>query len=98
MSHSSKHLASPALVLQASVARREAWIQNYLCVTSHPVFCIGVIFPPPPIPGLLTQRDILSILYSVFQLNEPEWTDDYHAAVASIGESDRVLYVQYAVV
>jgi len=28
----------------------------------------------------------MEILFEIFQLKEPEWTDDFHAALLSVGE------------
>ena len=58
---------------------------------------LSSLLSPPYLPLLsslfsapsfsLPQREILEVLYSVFQLKEPNWTEDYQIAVASIGQS-----------
>ncbi len=45
---------------------------------------LTIISPHSPSFALL-QREILDLLYSVFQLKVPEWTESHHIAVASIG-------------
>ena len=34
-----------------------------------------------------SQKEMMEVLYNVFQLKIPVWTDDYRAAVASVGET-----------
>jgi len=65
------------------VAMLKSW-PGLFCLCSPTNSGITSLISMLPLAKPHVQRDILSILYSVFQLNEPEWTDDYHAAVASI--------------
>ena len=39
-----------------------------------------------PLAKSEVQREILDVLFGVFQLKVPEWTSNYNDAVASIGE------------
>ena len=32
------------------------------------------------------QKGIMEVLFEIFQLKEPEWTDDFHLALLSVGK------------
>ena len=43
----------------------------------------------------LSQKEMLEVLYNVFQLKIPVWTEDYRAAVASVGETLAITKLQH---
>lgn len=38
---------------------------------------------------VLLQKGIMEVLFDIFQLKEPEWTDDFHVALLSVGEINK---------
>ena len=50
-------------------------------ICMYNIQCKGMVYMYNHYP----QREILDILYSVFQLKVPTWTDNFQVAIASIG-------------
>ena len=38
---------------------------------------------------VLLQKGIMEVLFDIFQLKEPEWTDDFHVALLSVGKINK---------
>lgn len=38
---------------------------------------------------ILLQKGIMEVLFEIFQLKEPEWTDDFHLALLSVGKGTK---------
>ena len=36
-----------------------------------------------------SQKGVMEILFEIFQLNEPDWTDDFQQALLSVGKAHK---------
>ena len=68
----------------AIVALLKSWPGVY-CLCNPSNNGLGPLLEMLPLSQLQVQREILDLLYSVFQLKVPEWTDSFTDAVISIG-------------
>ena len=70
----------------AIVALLKSWPGVY-CLCSPSNNGLVSLLEMLPLTKPEVQREILDLLYSVFQLKVPEWTESFSDAVVSIGES-----------
>ena len=68
-----------ALVGKEDIEKHERTLRNIVCMHFAGIMLVFVSF--------LFQKEMLEVLYNVFQLKIPVWTEDYRAAVASVGEA-----------
>ena len=68
----------------AIVALLKSW-PGVFCLCSPRNNGLGSLLEMLPLAKPHVQREILDLLYAVFQLKVPEWTDSFTDAVVSIG-------------
>ena len=80
-----EHPAQVEASKMAIVAMLKSWPGVFSLCNPHGSGLMSLLsmlsLAKPPV-----QREILEILYSVFQLKVPEWTDNFKNAVSSIGK------------
>ena len=40
-----------------------------------------------------SQKGVMEILFEIFQLKEPDWTDDFQQALVSVGKAHKTLLI-----
>ncbi len=69
----------------ALVSLLKCW-PGIFCLCNHHNLGMTSLLNMLPLARPEVQREILDVLYGVFQLKVPEWTSNYNEALASIGE------------